>query len=286
VRGRLRDRRGARQRLFQRLRPVNEILAVGPGPVEQFIAQPLGEGPVGVGHDDRREAGIGDVGMREAGEETGAQRPPPPVGAAGSAARGADRRDARLQFPVRMVVRALPHDMRQHRRIAPRHDRPYLAAHGPQQDLAGAPGGVVGVDMGIGAIAGDDRRVRDHRVVKVGVHVVGDGDRGPGVDRADAAQQFALAVFEAVGDHRAVQVEHDAVEPALANRLADHAGDVFVGGVLDRAARRRAGGDRQHDFGALAGGEVEIGAEPRFGAAIGGDRILAVERSGTMTEPR
>ena len=38
------------------------------------------------------------------------------------------------------------------------------------------------------------------------------------VDRADAAQQFALAVLEALGDHRAVQIEHDAVKAALARR--------------------------------------------------------------------
>ena len=153
---------------------------------------------------------------------------------------------ARLQFLVRVVVRALAHDMRQHRHIAPGHHRPHLAAHRLHEDFAGALGGVVGVDMRVGAVAGDDRRVGDHRLVEVGVHVVGDRDRGFRVDRADAAQQFALAVFEALGDHRAVQVEHDAVEAAFGDGVADDPGDVLVGGVIDRAAtaarRRRSAG--------------------------------------------
>ena len=103
---------------------------------------------------------------------------------------------------------------------------------------------------------------------------------------ARSREELALAVLEALGDHRAVQIEHDAVEAAARHRLADRVGDVLVGGVLDRAARRRAGGDRQHDLGPLALGEVEIGAEPRAGAAIGADRRLAVERPRPMAEPR
>ena len=132
--------------------------------------------------------------------------------------------------------------------------------------------------MRVGAVAGDDRRVVDDRVVEVGVHVERHGDRRVGIDRADAAQEFALAVLEALGHHRAVQVEHDAVETALSDGVADDAGDVLEGGILDRAARRRAGGDRQDHLRPFALGEIEIGAEPRAGAAIGPDRRLAIER--------
>jgi hypothetical protein len=42
-----------------------------------------------------------------------------------------------------MVVGALPHNMRQHRLVAPRHDRLHLAAYRAQQDLAGKLGGLV-----------------------------------------------------------------------------------------------------------------------------------------------
>jgi hypothetical protein len=204
--------------------------------VEQFVTQPLGERAVAIGHHHRAEPGIADVGMWKAGEQARRQ-----------CAFRIHCRAACLQFPVRVVVRALPHDMRQHRDIAPGHHRPDLAAHRREQDLAGALGGVVGVDMRVGAIAGHHRRVVDDRVVEVGVHVERHRDRRRRVDRADAAQQFPLTVFQALGDHRAVQIEHDAVIAAglapLGDRLADHAGHVLEGRVIDRPRGRRAGGD-------------------------------------------
>ncbi len=75
-----------------------------------------------------------------------------------------------------------------------------------------------------------------------------------------------------------MQIEHDAVEPAARHRLADRIRNVPVGRVLDRTARRGAGGDRQDDLGPFAFGEIEIGAEPGAGAAIGADRRFAIER--------
>ena len=132
--------------------------------------------------------------------------------------------------------------------------------------------------MRVGAIAGDDGRIGDHRVVEIGVHVERHGDRGFGVDRAQPLQEFSLAILQALGDHRTVQIEHDAVKSAARRRLADRLGNVFIGGVLDRAARRGTGGDRQHDLGPLALGEIEISTEPGAGAAIGADRRLAIKR--------
>ena len=168
--------------------------------------------------------------------------------------------------------------MRQHRVVAPGHDRPHLAAHRPQQDLAGEPGRLIGVDMRIGTVAGDDRRVGDDIVIEVRVHIERDRDRRFGRDCPQPLQELALAVFKALRHHRAMQVEQDAVEPALFGRGADRIGDVGIGRLLDRAARRRAGGDRQHDVGLFPLGEVEIGAESRPGAAIGAHRRLAVKR--------
>ena len=53
----------------------------------------------------------------------------------------------------------------------------------------------------------------DHRLRHVGVEVQAgdDGDLGPD-DLAHARQQVAFAVVEMFGDHRAMQVEIDAVE--------------------------------------------------------------------------
>ena len=144
--------------------------------------------------------------MREADEQTGGQRP------AARLPRGAHR----LQVLVGRLMRALRHHVRQHRRIAPGGGRAHLAAHHAQQGTRRAFGGLPLVDMRIGLIAGDDLRIADHRVEDVGVHVVGDADRRVRIDGADAAQQFALAVIEPLGDHGAVQVEPSASKPPCA----------------------------------------------------------------------
>jgi hypothetical protein len=187
---------------------------------------------------------------------------------------------------VRVVVRALAHHMRQHRHIAPGHHRPRLAAHRLEQDFAGPLGGVVSVDMRVGAVTGHHRRVVDDRVVQVGMHVERHGDRRRGIDGANAAQQLAFTVLTAFGHHRAVQVEHDAVIAALCHGIADHAGDVLEGGIVDRSARRRPGGDRQHHLGPLARRQVEIGADARPGPFVRRDRRLAVKRPRAMAKAR
>ena len=97
-----------------------------------------------------------------------------------------------------------------------------------------------------------------------------------------AAQQLALAVLQALGNHRAVQIEHDAVKAALRHRLADRVSNVREGGILDRPLRRRARRDRQDDLRPFPLGQIEIGAEAGAGAAIGADRRLAIERPRAM----
>ena len=104
--------------------------------------------------------------------------------ARGQCALGRHRGAAVLQFLVRVIVGALPHHMRQHRHIAPRHDRLHLAADRAQQDLTGEPGGLVGVDVRIGPVAGHDGRIGDDLVIEIGVHIERYGDRRVGVDRA------------------------------------------------------------------------------------------------------
>ena len=175
--------------------------------------------------------------------------------------------------------------MRQHRLVAPGHDRPDLAANCAQQDLAGEHCSLVGVDVRVGAIAGHHRRIGNDLVVEIGVHVERYCDRGLRVDRAQPPQELPLSVLEALGDHRTVQVQHDPVEPAASHRLADRVCNVLVGRVLDRATRRRAGGDRQDDFRPFALGKIEIGAEPGAGAMIGADRRFAIKRPRAATEP-
>ena len=70
-----------------------------------------------------------------------------------------------------------------------------LALEHAHQRIAGAPAGVVHVDMRIGLVAGDDVGMLDHLRVEVGMHVVADGDRRLRVDGADAREQRAFAVL-------------------------------------------------------------------------------------------
>ena len=90
-----------------------------------------------------------------------------------------------------------------------------------------------------------------------------------GVDRADAPQQLAFAVLVASVTIAPCRSSMMPSKPP-SDRVADLAGDVLEGGVVDRPARRRAGGDRHHDLGALALGQLDEGAERRAGAAVGG----------------
>ena len=87
--------------------------------------------------------------------------------------------------------------------------------------------------------------------------------------------------------HRAVQVEQDAVAAAR-DGVADAAGDVLEGGVVDRAARPGRGGDRDHDLGAGGVGELDEGGERRAGARVRGAaprRLPAARRRRRRSAP-
>ena len=175
-------------------------------------------------------------------------------------------------------MRPLRHHVRQHRRGAPGGGRPHLAPHHAQQRSRGAFRCLPLVDMRIRLIAGDDLRVAHHCVEEVGVHVVGHTDRRLRIDRADATQQFALAVVEPVGDHGAMQVEPQRIKAALCHRVGDHAAARLVGLAVHRSTRRRAGTDRHHHFGADLVRHRQIAAHARTGAAIEIDRRLAAQQ--------
>ena len=151
-----------------------------PGEVEQLVAPCAARRRrVAVRGDHGREAGAVDVGVREADEEAGGQRAAALHPAAAH----------RLQLLVRIGVRALAHDVRQHRRAAPGRDgrAPRPSARAAARGRRAPPVSCL-VDVRIGVVAGGHRRRQHHVVVDVGVHVVGDGDRRLRVDRADAAR--------------------------------------------------------------------------------------------------
>ena len=90
------------------------------------------------------------------------------------------------------------------------------------------------VDVRVRAIGDQPVGVLDHRARHVGVQVEARHHRNfrPD-DAAHARQQFAFAIVEVLGDHRAVQVEVDAVDAASLLQPAQH----FADDPLVRVAR-------------------------------------------------
>ena len=127
---------------------------------------------------------------------------------------------------------------------------------------AGALGRLAHVDVRIGAIAGDDGGVVDHRRRHVRVEVEPDGDRQPRRHGADPPKQLPFAVVQMLGHHRAVQREERRVA-AVPDRAHDRVAHVLVGRPLDVPGRVRAGGDGKDDLRARS-------PEPRGGSRRAG----------------
>ena len=123
---------------------------------------------------------------------------------------------------------------RHHWTPAPYHrwvDQPVERA---QERAPGALAGLPHVDVRIGAIAGDDRGVLDHRRRHVRVEIQAEGDGQPRRDGADPPQQLPLSVVEVLGHHGAVKRQECRVTPGP-DRPHDGVAHVLVGGLLDVA---------------------------------------------------
>jgi hypothetical protein len=104
-------------RNFQRLRPVHELRPALPRHVEQLVAVSARELRVGIGHDHRRDAGVGDVGVRKTHEERGRKR-----------ALAFHLARAVLDLVVRRIEARLAHHVRQHRSMSEYQGRPRFAS--------------------------------------------------------------------------------------------------------------------------------------------------------------
>ncbi len=104
--------------------------------------------------------------------------------------------------------------------------------------------------MGIGAVGNECIRIFHHLRRHVGMKIEADDQRQLLADHlAHARENFALAVVEMFGDHRAVQIEIDGVDRAGGlDAIDDHFGDAFIGILCD--VRRRACGapDGRHQL--------------------------------------
>ncbi len=211
--------------------------------------------------------------MRKAHEQTGGQR----------ASALLPRRAHRLEILVRRAMRALCHHVRQHRRGAPDRRWPHLAPHHAQKCPRRTLRGLPLIDMRIGLVAGDNLGVAHHRIEEIGVHVVGDADRRLRIDRADAAQQCALAIVEPLGDHGAMQIEPQRIVATLGYRIGDYATHGLVRVAVHRSAGRGAGTDRHDDLGADLACHRQIPAHAGAGPAEELNRRLAAQQRRSIT---
>ena len=141
--------------------------------------------------------------------------------------------------------------------------------------------GVGHVDVGIGAVAGDDAGALDHGVGHLGVEVERHRDRHVRRDPADAIQKLAFAVVVVLGHHRAVQREQHGVA-ALLDLVDDGRRHLLVGGLGDQAGRM---GGRRHRHGELRTGlarHLDEAAQRGVGAFgfLDGRRARSARRHG------
>ena len=138
-----------------------------------------------------------------------------------------------------------------------------------RQMFRGGAAGVGHVDMRIGAVGDQRIGVFDHLRRDIGMQVEADHQRQILADHlAHARENFAFAVVEMLGDHGAVQVEIDRIEPARRLDAVDQdLGDALVG--IFGHMRRRAGGseDRRYQLPAIGFGRLDEACEPDIDVA-------------------
>ncbi|SUW10539.1 Uncharacterised protein [Bordetella bronchiseptica] len=267
------DGLGARDGGRQRLGVEHPVGASAPGGLEQLVAVLLGLRQVGIGAHHRAQPRLADVGMRKADEHRG-----------GDHAFGLQRLAARLQRFVGFGMRALAHDVRQHRLVGPAHDGLDLAAQRAGDGVGRAQPGGADIDVRIGVKARDDGSVAHDVVVDVGVHVQRHAHRDGRGDVAQAAQQIAFGVFHAFGHHGAVQVQQDGVEAAAARLVQHQAAQALVRGAVGRRAGPGLRRHRHDDFGAFAARHLDIAAQAAVGVLVGAYGALAGQDLGAAAE--
>ena len=209
-------------------------------------------------HGDRR-ADIADVGSAEPGADADRER----LACCLQCFAAGD------QLGHRPLLGAAAVEPVEHR--PPRNDglRAHLALHRAFEQMGALPGAFVLVDMRIGAEGNQGAGIVGHGLRHVGVQVERHDDRHVGPEpSAQARQQLALAILVGVDDHRAMQVQQDAVDRTLTlDRREDHAADLLEGVIGHGARRIGVGRDRVDQRPTVFVGRLEGRAQGRAGAA-------------------
>jgi len=255
-------------RVLHRQRGVDELVPMPPRHPCELIGEALGQGLIVVGDHVDAETRVGDVRVREAREER-------------------DRDDLGVllhlvgqvvEAPHRAARGALPAERRHERRLAPGRGR--LDAPGDHlgQSLGRLHPALGHVHVRVGLVPVQEIGASDHVLAQVAVEVEGHRDRHVGAHRsAHRRDDVALPVVHALRDHRPVQVEEHAVEPARRLEIGQHALlDVLVDVAGDEPGRRGGGGHRRQQRHAQALGRRDHAPQAGAGAAIGLDDFTAV----------
>ena len=250
-----------RARLVERLLDgpvaIDERLALRPHPVEQPVADLVGEAAVAVGHHHRGVAGVGDVGEGEAAEDGGGEDPFVRF-------RLAAHRDERAH---RLVVGALAQRLRKQVDPAPGDHRIHAPVDRVEHHPADPFRHLVHVHVRVGLVADEGGAVLDHRGGQVAVEVAGDRDGQAGGDVAHPPQQLALAVERVLGHHRAVEIEKHRVAAAR-HRVADQLRHPLVGVLAHRSRGHRLRRERGDDLRASLPGERHVRGDRHAGAGV------------------
>ena len=182
-----------------------------------------------------------------------------------------------LDFLVGGIQAGLTHHVRQHRTMAVGHDRPCFSFQHRENRPRGTRASLVHVDVRVGLVAGDHRRLIAHRREQVGMHVERDADRHPRRDPANAREQFSFAVVMRARHHRSMKVEQYRVA-TLGNRVHDTTRHGFKRLVVHRRAGRRIAGDREHDLRSRLVGKIDEGTNRGAGALEGLVHVAPLRR--------
>ena len=141
-------------------------------------------------------------------------------------------------------VGAAAQRVRDHRQAPPCEYGVRAAGQLVEQQAACVLTRLVHVDVGIGLEADGNVRQVDELLREVAVQVQRHGNGNIGHHRAQAFEQIALTVVAVLGDHRAVQVEHQRIAPRRSRNDGVAQRGIGVGG---HAPARAGSGDDGHD---------------------------------------
>ncbi len=224
-----RERLGLRQRGRDTQARRAGLLAQVPERTTELLGDAGRQRRIVVGHDPELGAGFGHVGPGKAVAQRHREHAGLPLGRLHAAHEAGHR-----------LARRVP--QAHHAAVEHGRRRPHPALRGVEHDPQQLAHAGHGIDVRI-LLVGHDRVSRaPHQLGEVAVQVELDADRHAGPDDlAHAGQQIAFAIGIAVGHHRAVQDQEQAVDRPGGERRAQVGQDLVAQRFVDGAHRHAAG---------------------------------------------